>query len=277
MNNQITDWILRVFKGVLIGTGFILPGVSGGALAAIFGLYERMVSFMAHLTKDFKKNVLFFIPVGIGMLGGIVILSYPLSYCLEHYLVPTMWCFIGCIIGTFPALWQQAGKRGRKSGHYLIMAAAVIAGYLFLRSGESLFSSDIPQNFGTWMIAGAVIALGVLIPGLSPSNFLLYMGMYGSMVDAFKTLQLTTLIPIGIGGLACMLLLSKAVDKLFEFAYPVVFHIILGVVIASTMIIVPADTFAGPANVLISAVTCFLGILLGLWMSSLEEKYKPEI
>ena len=276
MNNQITDWILRVFKGVLIGTGFILPGVSGGALAAIFGLYERMVSFMAHLTKDFKKNVLFFIPVGIGMLGGIVILSYPLSYCLEHFHVPTMWCFIGCIIGTFPALWKQAGKRGRKNHHYLVMAAALAAGYLFLRSGESLFSSDIPQNFFTWMIAGAVIALGVLIPGLSPSNFLLYMGMYGGMVDAFKTLQLTTLIPIAIGGLVCMLLLSKAVDKLFEIAYPVVFHIILGIVIASTMIIVPADTFAVLSNAAISAVTCFMGILLGVWMSSLEEKYKPE-
>lgn len=276
MNHQMTDWILRVFKGVLIGTGFILPGVSGGALAAIFGLYERMVSFMAHLTKDFKQNVLFFIPVGIGMLGGIVILSYPLSYCLDHYPVPTMWCFIGCIIGTFPALWQQAGKQGRKNGHYLIMAAAVVIGYLFLRSGEDLFSSTVPQNFFTWMLAGAVIALGVLIPGLSPSNFLLYMGMYGSMVAAFKTLQLGTLIPIGIGGLVCMLLLSKAVDKLFEIAYPVVFHIILGIVIASTMIIVPADTFAVPVNILISAITCFLGILMGLWMSSLEEKYKPD-
>ena len=74
------DWFLRFIKGMFIGSGFILPGVSGGALAAIFGLYERMIAFLANVTKDFKKNVLFFLPVGIGALAGIVVLSFGVSY-----------------------------------------------------------------------------------------------------------------------------------------------------------------------------------------------------
>ena len=77
------DWFLRFFKGMFIGSGFILPGVSGGALAAIFGLYERMIAFLANVTKDFKKNFLFFLPVGIGALAGIVVLSFGVSYFLE--------------------------------------------------------------------------------------------------------------------------------------------------------------------------------------------------
>ncbi len=54
------DWMLRFVKGMFIGSGFILPGVSGGALAAVFGMYERLISFLAHLTKNFKENVFVF-------------------------------------------------------------------------------------------------------------------------------------------------------------------------------------------------------------------------
>ena len=92
------DWILRFFKGALIGTGFILPGVSGGALAAIFGLYQRIVSFIAHITKNFMANFLFFIPVGLGALFGIFLLARPLSFLLENYEAQVIWGFIGCVI-----------------------------------------------------------------------------------------------------------------------------------------------------------------------------------
>ena len=72
----MTDWLLRFVKGIFIGSGFILPGVSGGALAAVFGVYERIISFLAHLTRDFKKNVRFFIPLGLGGIAGVFLFSF---------------------------------------------------------------------------------------------------------------------------------------------------------------------------------------------------------
>lgn len=272
--NMMIDWLLRMAKGIIVGTGFILPGVSGGALAAIFGLYERMISFVAHLSRDFKQNFLFFLPVGIGMLSGIVLLSYPLGYCLEHYLAPTMWLFIGTIIGTFPALWKEAGKHGREIKHLAIMMAALVGGLAFLLFGIG-FIGEVQQSFISWLIAGGIIALGILIPGLSPSNFLLYMGLYEAMVDGFKRFDLTVIVPLAIGGAICMLLLSKLVDLLFEKAYAVLFHIILGVVIASTLMIIPAGEQYTGLKLLVCAITCLAGAGLGLWMSGLEEKYKP--
>lgn len=272
---MVMEWLLRMMKGVFIGTGFILPGVSGGALAAIFGLYEQMIGFLAHPGTDFKKNVWFFVPVVIGMLLGIVLLAYPLGYCLEHYPAPTMWLFIGTILGTFPSLWKEAGKNGRDISHMAVMMAALVAGLAFLLFGEKMFDGQMAQNFMTWMAAGAIIALGILIPGLSPSNFLLYMGMYSAMVDAFKRLDLVVLLPIAIGGLGCILLLSKLVDLLFRKAYTVLFHIILGVVIASTLMIVPRDYAYHGIGLLVCAGACAAGAVLGIWMSGLEERYKP--
>lgn len=274
-NNIIIDWILRFVKGVFVGTGFILPGVSGGALAAIFGLYERIIAFLAHLTKNFKSNVLFFLPVGFGMLAGIVILAYPLGFFLENYLGPTMWFFIGAILGTFPSLWKEAGKKGRKPRHIVIMLVTLIIGFAFLAGAAQMFSGQVPQNFGTWFLAGVIIALGVLIPGLSPSNFLLYMGMYPAMVAAFKHLDIMVLGPIAVGGFLCLLAFSKLVDWFFKKAYAGLFHIILGVVIASTLMIVPVDYNYLSLSALVCIVTCAAGIVLGSWMSHLEEKYKP--
>ena len=92
------SWIARVIKGIVIALGFILPGISGGVLAAILGIYERMIAFLAHPFKDFKSNVLYFIPVAIGMLLGIGLFSYPIEYLLENYQVYVLWSFAGAII-----------------------------------------------------------------------------------------------------------------------------------------------------------------------------------
>ncbi|MDT2764778.1 DUF368 domain-containing protein [Enterococcus asini] len=268
------DWFLRFVKGMFIGSGFILPGVSGGALAAIFGIYQRIISFLAHITRNFKENVLFFLPVGLGGVTGVFLLSFVVSFALGSYENIVLWFFVGCIIGTVPALWKEAGKEGRSTRDVIILVTSFVLGLLFLWKGSGMFS-EVDQNFFTWIIAGALIGLGMIVPGLSPSNFLVYMGMYKAMSDGIKTLDFGVIIPIAIGGLACVLSLSKLMDYIFSKSYPQLFHFILGIVFASTVMIIPTD-YSGftPGNYAASVVMCIGGILLGAWMSRLEEKYK---
>lgn len=273
--SQTKDWLLRFVKGMFIGSGFILPGVSGGALAAIFGIYERIISFLAHITRNFKENVLFFIPVGLGGLTGVFLLSFGVSFLLTEYETPILWFFVGCIIGTAPALWKEAGKEGRDNKDIVIMAITFVVAFIFLLFGSRLFGGQVDQNFFTWIIAGGLIGLGMIVPGLSPSNFLVYMGMYTAMADGFKTLDLGIIFPIAIGGIVCVLGLSKVMDHIFSKAYSKLFHFILGVVFASTLMIVPTN-YAGLS--FLGYVACFFlclaGAALGWWMSRLEERYK---
>lgn len=268
------DWILRFVKGMFIGSGFILPGVSGGALAAIFGIYERIISFLAHITRNFKENVLFFIPVGLGGLTGIFILSFAVSFLLGSYASIILWFFVGCIVGTAPALWKEAGKKGRSNRDLVILVVSFVVATIFLWKGSGLFT-EVPHNIWTWMIAGFLIALGVIVPGLSPSNFLVYMGMYKAMADGFKSLDPSVIIPIGIGGIITVFSLSKLMDYIFSKAYPQLFHFIMGVVFASTIMIIPTD-YVGFDFIDYSACVLMLvlGALLGAWMSRLEERYK---
>ena len=108
------SWFIRLIKGVIIALGFILPGVSGGVLAAILGIYERMLSFLAHIRRNFKTDFFYFLPVGIGGILGIGLLSRPLEFLLAHYQVIVLWGFAGAIVGSRPALWQEAESRSQR-------------------------------------------------------------------------------------------------------------------------------------------------------------------
>jgi putative membrane protein len=275
--------ILRFVKGMFIGSGFILPGVSGGALAAVFGIYERLISFLANLKKDFKKNLLFFIPVGLGMATGVFLLAFPISFLLDQNETKTyiLWFFIGCILGTLPALFRQASKKGWKLWHIGLLVATCAAAYLFLRAGESIGAVTFSQGFFTWILAGVLIGLGVVVPGLSPSNLLIYLKLnehttlYQGMTDGIKGLDFGVIIPLLIGVAACVLLLSKLMEYIFSRAYAALYHAILGFVIASTLIIVPMNFNYISVGGLICLVVCGAGIALALFMSGLEDKYKP--
>lgn len=271
---SLTDWWLRFIKGMFIGSGFILPGVSGGALAAVFGIYERIILFLANLTKNFKENVNYFLPVGLGGLTGIFLLSFVVSFLLGGYETIILWFFVGCIAGTVPALWREAGKEGRSGKDIVNLLITFTVFLLILSSGERLFSVAIEQNIWTWLLAGGLIGLGMIVPGLSPSNFLIYFGMYKAMSDGIKELDFSVIIPIGVGAILCVLLLSKWIERILTKAYSMLFHFILGVVFASTIMIIPVDYVGINWLGIVFCVILFqLGILLGWWMSDLERRY----
>jgi len=277
------DWIFRVIKGMVIALGFILPGVSGGVLAAIMGLYEPLLRFLAHIRRDFVKNLLFFLPVGIGGLIGLVILSRPLEYLLERWQVIVLWGFAGAILGTLPALFRESTRtkpRDRADIAWLI-GTAILGGiglYLLPLIGMSL-----PSNFLGFFIAGVLIALGVLVPGLSPSNLLLILGIFSAMLTGFSERNiLGVFLPIILGAVAAMAVFSKLMERVLD-RYPSrVYHFIIGLVIASTvLIVVPTASeetisYVGATwqTFLIAALTALFGLALGLWMSKLEDKYK---
>ncbi|HFI0563372.1 TPA: DUF368 domain-containing protein [Streptococcus suis] len=280
----MSSWISRIIKGMIIALGFILPGVSGGVLAAILGIYEQLIGFLANIRKDFKENLLYFIPVGIGGILGIALFSFPVEYLLQHFQVITLWGFAGAIVGTVPSLVKESTlKSQRDSLDWAWLIGTFVISGLLLYNLNNLVGT-LPANFISFVLAGALIALGILVPGLSPSNLLLILGIYTPMLNGFKSLDLLgTFLPIAIGGALAMVAFSKAMDHALKAYHSRVYHFIIGIVLSSTLLILipqagneEAISYAGAGfGTWISAVVLFiLGAWLGLWMSKLEEKYK---
>jgi len=277
------NFLIRFFKGVIIALGFILPGVSGGVLAAIMGIYERLLSFMAHVRQNFKRDFLYFLPIGLGGIVGIGVLSKPLEYLLAHYQMIVLWGFAGTIIGTLPTLIKESTSRTNRDKIDIVWFFSMfIGGGLFLFFMSEIFGT-IPANFFGFIIAGALIALGVLVPGLSPSNLLIILGLYTPMLQGFKNFDPLVFIPIAIGGIISILTFSKAMESLIKHHHSRVYHFILGIVLASTvLILIPSPystesiSYVGVSGMdwILSIAFFILGCLLALWMSNLEEKYK---
>jgi len=283
------DWFIRVVKGIVISLGFILPGVSGGVLAAILGIYERMLRFLAHLRRDFRANFLYFLPVGIGGVLGLVLLSSPLEYVLERWQVVVLWGFAGAILGTLPALLRESvAKQRRDSRDVAWLLGAFLVGGMVLYLLPAV-AGTVPANFAGFVLAGALIALGVLVPGLSPSILLLILGLFSPMLEGFRDRDLLgTFVPIGLGAVAVILLFSRLMERLIDRYHSRVYHFIIGLVLASTvLIVVPTHseeaidyTGVGPGTVVVAAVIFAVGLAIGLWTAIMEAKYKtaqPEL
>ena len=278
------SWISKIIKGIVIALGFILPGISGGVLAAILGIYERMIRFLAHPFKNFKEDVFYFLPVAIGMLLGIGLFSYPIEYLLEHYQVYVLWSFAGAIIGTVPSLVREATQDSDRDKIDLIWFWAT-----FIVSGIGLYAlnfvvGSLNASFISFILAGVLLALGVLVPGLSPSNLLLILGLYSPMLTGFKTFDLIgTFLPIAIGAGATLIIFSKLMDYALRVYHSRVYHFIIGIVLSSTLLILIPNagnaesiSYSGLSLVSYVIIAFFfaLGIWLGIWMSQLEDKYK---
>lgn len=281
------NWLTRLIKGILVGIGAILPGLSGGVLSVIFGIYDPMIQFLSNIKHRFLENVRYFIPVGLGGVIGVVIFSKLVMAAFGQYEAQFVCLFIGFVIGTFPSLYRAAGKEGRSSSDILVLIVAAVAIFALMFAGRN-FPTIEPSPL-VWFFSGALVALGFIVPGMSPSNFLIYFGLYDKMAAGISSFDISMLIPFVIGAIACVILMAKLVAWLFKRYYSKMYHAILGMVVGSSLGIFPATVFpayteAGLAESGLSfgvalafgAVMLLIGIVTSYQFSKVEERVESE-
>ncbi|MFT3875932.1 MAG: DUF368 domain-containing protein [Propioniciclava sp.] len=281
----IGAWLVRLLKGIAIGIGFILPGLSGGVLAVIFKIYDPLIKFLANPFKNFVTQVRYFLPVGIGGIVGVVLFSYAVSAAFQRYEAAFVCLFIGFVIGTFPSLWRQAGKNGRATKHLVILAVSAVVIFAIMMAGGGL-NLQVPPSIPVWLGSGALIGLGVIVPGMSPSNFLIYFGLYSKMTDGIKDFDPVVFIPLFLGLALCVVLFAKAANWAFETHYAGMYHFILGMVAGSSLAIFPTVVFTAEAIdkaglglgifLAFCAVMLVLGILASWGFSKIEDRYSDQ-
>ena len=256
--------VLRLLQGMLIGVGAVLPGISGGVLCVVFGIYKPVMELLGDPLHKFRTHVPKLLPVIAGAAVGFLGVAKILAFFLETYPAPSVCLFIGLITGMLPSLFREAGEQGRPKGcgAALGIAFALILGLLI---GLNLFSVVITPNFGWYLFCGFCLALSVIAPGMSFSTLLMPLGLYPPLVDGLSRLKLGILIPAGIGAVITVICLARAVDTLFDRFYPYAFHAIIGVVLAATLMIVPFDSFTvSAASAVVNVVCLAVGVLAAL-------------
>lgn len=270
------QYVLGILQGALIGLGAVLPGMSGGVLCVVFGIYKTVMEFLASPFRKFKTHFPKLLPIGIGGIIGVVGFSKILTLALQNYENQSVCLFIGLIVGMMPSLFREAGEKGRSKKSYISMVICMIVIFALL-TALALLSVQITPNFGWYLFCGFSVALSIIAPGMSFSTLLMPLGLFDPFIEGLGVLDFSILLPAGIGGLATLLLLSKAVDSLFKKHYSVAFHGIVGIVIAATVMIIPFESFTvSVAAALINLVCIAVGIVASLLLDKFNQKYSVD-
>ena len=267
---------IQVVQGALIGLGAVLPGISGGVLCVVFGIYKTIMEFLADPFRNFKTHVPKLIPIGIGGCIGFLGVANLLSILLDKYPGPSVCLFVGLITGMLPSLFREAGKEGRSKGSFVSMFIAMAVVFALL-IGLQVLSVQIAPNVGWYLFCGFCLALSVIAPGMSFSTLLMPLGLYEPFVSGIGHLNMSVCIPGGIGALATVILFSKAVNALFDNYYSLAFHAIIGIVIAATVMIIPVDSFLVSISSCVVNVICVaVGIVAALALDNFNQKFEVE-
>lgn len=269
------QFLYRILQGALIGLGAVLPGISGGVLSVIFGIYKPIMELLSNPFKNFKSHVPPLIPVFIGGVIGFLGVANVLAFFLEKYPDPSVCVFIGLITGMLPSLFREAGERGRGKGSFISMIICMIVIFSIL-IGLQMFSIEVTPNSFWYLFCGFCLALSVIAPGMSFSTLLMPLGLYTPFVDGIGHFDMGILLPAGIGAVVTVLCLARAINALFDNFYSVAFHGIIGIVIAATVMIIPVSGFMSAGTAIVNIICIAAGIVIALLLDKFNSRVKVE-
>jgi len=286
-NNPLL-FLFRIIQGALIGGGAILPGVSGGVLAVIFGIYRPMMAFLSRPIQTFKTHWKLFVPIIIGVALGFWGFAKLVAWMFSGDSPIPLALFIGLILGTLPELYRAAQKprngvrltdREKKNNlTALIVSFVALMAFLFFISRQTS-AQDLTPTLMWSFVSGIIWGFSLVVPGLSSSSILLFIGIYTKLMAGVKDLNFSIIIPLMIGILIVAFVFARFVDRLFERQHGIASNAVVGLVASSTLAIIlfPPPEYAIPDFITgaICVAVLVAGFIAAHYMGKWGDKIKP--
>lgn len=262
----------KVLQGALIGLGAVLPGISGGVLSVAFGVYRPIMELLSDPVHKWRIRLPGLFPYMIGSAAGFFGVANLLSYILETYPEPSVCVFVGLIVGMLPSLWREAGEQGRTVKNVILSCVTLVAMISLLFWLQNSQNTVEPGLF-SFLFCGFAFALSVIAPGMSFSTILMPLGLYTPFVEGIGHMRPEVLLPGVAGCVVTFICLAKLVNRLFDRYYAVMFHGILGIVGAATVMTVPWGSFATSADAASRNLFCMAaGIVAAILLDFMNEQ-----
>ena len=268
-------FLFQVFQGAVIGLGAVLPGVSGGVLAVIFGVYRPIMELLSSPSAHYRTHLPRLLPVFLGYAAGFLGVARLLAFLLETWPDPSVCVFVGLITGMLPSLFREAAEQGRSKGSFVSLLLCMAVIFLIL-TGVDALSVEVTPNFFWYLFCGFCLALSVIAPGMSFSTLLMPLGLYTPFVDGIGHFDLQVILPGAIGAVLTVICLARAVSRLFDQHYSLAFHGIIGIVIAATVMIIPFSSFTRPDTALVNGICILAGIAAALALDKLNRSIQTD-
>ncbi|GAB6086173.1 DUF368 domain-containing protein [Alkaliphilus crotonatoxidans] len=222
-----------ILQGFIIGFIIVLPGMSGGTVFVILGIYEKMIKDLA------KLNIKPYLPMIGGVIAGIFASGSLFAIVFEAHRDVTVAFLLGCLLASIKSVLKDCPKMGKR--HLLMMATGFIVGFVMVGEPISILTAGDKVDWWILMIGGALSSAAMVIPGVPGSSVLILMGIYDTMLFNIKELNFLPLIIFALGSLIGIVLLLKFLEQMYERYKGLVSYFFAGIIIGSCRGLLPHE------------------------------------
>lgn len=276
---------MNVIKGFIVGASMLVPGFSGGTMAMILGIYDKLIASLSGILS-FSKNENYFIKnksnflmvilFSIGALLGMIIVAKPLSTIIEKFFTISCFFFMGAALGGFNTVYNKTKsyKFNYMSVLYIILGAAIV--YLISMIPEGFFSGSENSRSKSFtyfilIIAGFISAIALILPGISVSYMFLLLGIYQETINAVKNFYIPYLIPLFFGLILGIILTTKILGYWMTHYVKSSYLIISGFVLGSII-----QVFPGLPKNISEWILCPLLFISAYLLIRLLQRFDPD-
>ena len=290
MKKKLPTPVKDGLTGMAIGTAIIVPGISGGTIALIFGAFQRIVDAVDNLfTKKFWSSLLILLPFLFGSIIAVAALVFPFQLAFKYCLFSIVCLFAGFILGSIPRITEELkGQETTKKNVIQLIIGFLIAGIIGVFSVIFHFNEKIDLLFvdRPWylyviiFIVGIFSSSGLIVPGFSGSMLLMIIGFYEPILKLVDFSNFGPNVLLGfvfaLGVLVGFIILSKLMSSLFEKHRISTLYVVIGFIFGSLISIFVNSKMFSYIGAGLSLLDCILGPVLlgvGLLLSVLMMKY----
>lgn len=264
----------NTYRGLIMGAVEVIPGISGGTIALLLGIYERLIAAInGFFSKDWKKQLGFLVPLGIGMVISIFLLARVIEWLFIHHPIATQFFFMGLILGVLPFLLHKVdAKNTFKMKHIGFMVVGIILvsvlGFISVGEGE-IISNITTSTYILLFVSGIIASSALILPGISGSFMLLILGVFPTVIAAISNFQINIIVVTGLGIATGFIVMSRIVGYFLKNHYTLTFAATIGLVVGSVFVVFPGwPTTSG--LMIISIFTFLAGLFTAYLLGRLE-------
>lgn len=252
---------ITILKGIWIGGTLTVPGVSGGSMAMILGIYEQLVCSFNGLFTDKrgrKKYFVFLLQFTLGAGAGIVVLSGIVIRLLKWYSAPMTFFFMGAVMGGIPVFMKDIGRQKMNGNDVICFLSGALIILLIAVLPSGIFAMDYGNGLTGFLLqftGGILSAAALVLPGISVSHMLYILGIYERIMYNISTFQWIACLPFGTGLVIGVVLSAGMVERFLTKHRRQTYLVILGFVAASVV-----DLFSLIEKIEMPIVCIFMGI-----------------
>lgn len=249
---KVLQYIKLVLCGMVFGVANVIPGVSGGTMLVVFGIYDQLTEAISGV-KAIIKNIVFLLFFGVGAGVGILGFAKLIKFLFDNYGVQTNMYFIGLILGSVPMIYRMGTAENKVKPLCIVpflISGALVVGLTMLQNsmGSAEQAAEMVSGFDPVMtikllVFAFIAAVAMIIPGLSGSFVMLLLGVYQTVISAIQIndLNFYVIIPVAVGVVLGIILGAKIISTLMKKFRLMAYSAIMGLVIGSVYAILPAE------------------------------------